>query len=200
MEWQPLPPRHRARRGDLRRAFPHVRGRSSRPRLRSADGGCIMSSFGVGELGLHLCYETPRDDRAPACGAQDPTLARELFGECSVLPMVLAFNARRTLIEALDPDQAGYGRMTVSMLDPTLPVPLLRYQTGDIVRLLDPVAGDAGDVAPGDQAAGPAAGDDAGSSPDATRNGCRTGVRRRLQGRALCRSAGRRSLDRRLPC
>ena len=24
-----------------------------------ADGGYIMSSFGVGELGLHLCYETP---------------------------------------------------------------------------------------------------------------------------------------------
>ena len=31
------------------------------------DGGYIMSSFGVGELGLHLCFETPRRSR---CGGR----------------------------------------------------------------------------------------------------------------------------------
>jgi phenylacetate-CoA ligase len=106
--------------------------------LDRPDSGYIMSSFGVGELGLHLCYETPETIAIRRSAQQDPELARELFGECDVLPMVLAHNERRTFVEALDLDHAGYGRLTISMLDPTLPVPLLRYQTGDIVRLLDP--------------------------------------------------------------
>jgi phenylacetate-CoA ligase len=102
------------------------------------DDGYIMSSFGVGELGLHLCYETPETIAVRRAALQDPDLSRLLFGECDVPPMVLAFDDRRTLIEALDLDHQGYGRMTISMLDPTLPVPLLRYQTGDVVRWLDP--------------------------------------------------------------
>jgi len=53
--------------------------------------------------------------------------------------MVLAYNAQRTFIEAVGPDSSGYGRMTISMLDTALPVPLMRYQTGDVVRLLDPL-------------------------------------------------------------
>jgi phenylacetate-CoA ligase len=100
-------------------------------------GGYIMSSFGVGELGLHLCFETPATIALRRAAARDAALGRELFGEFAVLPMVLAYHAQRTWIEALEPDPAGYGRMTISMLDTGLPVPLLRYQTGDVVRLLD---------------------------------------------------------------
>jgi phenylacetate-CoA ligase len=100
-------------------------------------GGYIMSSFGVGELGLHLGFETPATIALRRAAAHDAALARELFGEFSVLPMVLAYDSRRTWIEALEPDPDGYGRMTISMLDTGLPVPLLRYQTGDVVRLLD---------------------------------------------------------------
>jgi phenylacetate-CoA ligase len=106
--------------------------------LDRPEAGYIMSSFGVGELGLHLCYETPATIAVRRAALQDPELARDLFGECDVLPMVLAYDERRTLIESLDIDQAGYGRMTISMLDSSLPIPLLRYQTGDMVRLLDP--------------------------------------------------------------
>jgi phenylacetate-CoA ligase len=99
--------------------------------------GYIMSSFGVGELGLHLCFETPATIALRRAAARDPELARELFGEFAVLPTVLAYNPLRTWIEAVNPDSAGYGRMTISMLDTALPVPLLRYQTGDVIRLLD---------------------------------------------------------------
>ena len=101
------------------------------------DRGYIMSSFGAGELGLHLCFETPATIALRRAAARDAALARELFGEFAVLPMVLAHNPNRTWIEAVDPDSSGYGRMTISMLDTELPIPLLRYQTGDVVRLLD---------------------------------------------------------------
>ena len=105
--------------------------------VEQPDGGYIMSSFGVGELGLHLCFETPATIAVRRAAARDAALARELFGEFAVLPMVLAYNPHRTLMEAVEPDSSGYGRMTISMLDTGLPVPLLRYQTGDVVRLLD---------------------------------------------------------------
>jgi phenylacetate-coenzyme A ligase PaaK-like adenylate-forming protein len=101
------------------------------------EDGYIMSSFGVGELGLHLCFETPATIALRRAAARDAGLARELFGDFAVLPTVLAYNPQRTLIEAVDPDAAGYGRLTISMLDTALPVPLLRYQTGDVVRMLD---------------------------------------------------------------
>jgi phenylacetate-CoA ligase len=105
--------------------------------LDRPEGGYIMSSFGVGELGLHLCFETPATIALRRAAARDATLAHELFGDFAALPMVLAYNPRRTLMEAVEPDSARYGRLTVSMLDTTLPIPLLRYQTGDVVRLLD---------------------------------------------------------------
>jgi phenylacetate-CoA ligase len=50
--------------------------------------------------------------------------------------MIFTFNPLRTFIEVVDPDGSGYGLMTTSMLDPDRTVPFLRYQTGDIMRLL----------------------------------------------------------------
>ena len=102
------------------------------------DDGYIMSSFGVGELGLHLCFETPATIAVRRAAARNSRLAQEVFGECAALPMVLTFNPQRTFIEAVTPDSSGYGRMTISMLDTALPIPLMRYQPGDVVRLLDP--------------------------------------------------------------
>jgi phenylacetate-CoA ligase len=103
--------------------------------------GYIMSSFGVGELGLHLCYETPATIGLRRASRNDPSFARDLLGagmdEGVPLPMIFSFNPLRTFIEVVEPDGNGYGRMTTSMLDPDRTVPLLRYQTGDSVRLLD---------------------------------------------------------------
>jgi phenylacetate-CoA ligase len=105
--------------------------------------GYIMSSFGVGELGLHLCYETPAAIAVRRAAWASPGLAQELFGTArggTALPMILAFDPERTFIEVLEPDAGGYGHLTISMLDLELPIPLLRYQTGDRVRLLDAAA------------------------------------------------------------
>ena len=107
------------------------------------DRGHIMSSFGVGELGLHLCFETPATAALVRTARGNPALTRDLLGGSSEgvagswQPMILAFNPRRTFIEIVDPDREGYGLMAISMLDPSRQVPLLRYQTGDVARLLD---------------------------------------------------------------
>lgn len=104
--------------------------------------GRILSSFGVGELGLHLCFETAETVALRRALAAHPAFARELLGTPSAmaLPMMFAYNPRRTFIEIENPQADGFGRMTVSMLDPELPLPLLRYQTGDVACLMDPAA------------------------------------------------------------
>ena len=100
----------------------------------------LMSSFGVGELGLHLCFETRATValRRLACGY--PSFARDLLGHSAPrqgMPMLFAYEPSRTYLEIDQPDAEGFGRLTLSMLDPALPVPLLRYQTGDVARRLD---------------------------------------------------------------
>ncbi len=106
--------------------------------------GYIMSSFGVGELGLHLLYEHQATIALRRAVFGQPAFARDLFGiegeGATALPMIFTFSSERTFIEVLEPDADGFGRMTTSMLDPTLALPLLRYQTGDIVRVLDAAA------------------------------------------------------------
>jgi phenylacetate-CoA ligase len=105
------------------------------------DRGYIMSSFGVGELGLHLCYETAATIGLRRALFSNPAFARGLLGvgtdEGVPFPMIFSFDPLRTFIEVVEPDGNGYGQMTTSMLDPDRTVPLLRYQTGDIVRFLD---------------------------------------------------------------
>jgi phenylacetate-CoA ligase len=104
------------------------------------EDGYIMSSFGVGELGLHLCYETPATIALRRAIRRDAALARDILGSAhddGAVPAILSYEPRRTFIESVDRDAHGYGRLTISMLDPELPISLLRYQTGDTVRLLD---------------------------------------------------------------
>jgi phenylacetate-coenzyme A ligase PaaK-like adenylate-forming protein len=107
---------------------------------RPADG-YIMSSLGVAELGLHLGFETPATIALRRRAVGHAAFARDLLGRDSrtglCLPVLFAFNPQRTFIEIIDPDVHGYGKMAVSMLDPDRSVPLLRYQTGDVARLLD---------------------------------------------------------------
>jgi phenylacetate-CoA ligase len=101
--------------------------------------GYVMSSFGVGELGLHLLYETRAAIAIRRACFSSAALAQDLLGVAGgdALPMVFTFNPHRTFIEIVDADRSGYGRLTFSMLDPGLSMPLLRYQPGDAARLLD---------------------------------------------------------------
>jgi phenylacetate-CoA ligase len=106
--------------------------------------GHIMSSFGVAELGLHLCFETPATTALVRAMRAHPTLANDLLGcdrapgGAAWRPMLLAYDPQRTFIEVVNPDADGYGTIAISMLDSSRQVPLLRYQTGDVARLLDP--------------------------------------------------------------
>lgn len=109
--------------------------------LDHPEEGYIMSSLGVAELGLNLGFEPPATIALRRAAVKQPAFARDLLGRDGgpglCLPVIFTFNPQRTFIEIVEPDGNGYGKMTVSMLDPDRSIPLLRYQTGDIARLLD---------------------------------------------------------------
>lgn len=105
------------------------------------DGGgtrLIGSSFGVGELGLNLLFETRETIRIRRAALRHAEMAAMLGrtdgGEA--MPSLFCYNPLRSYIEILDPDSDGYGEMCVTMLDRQAVIPLPRYTTGDMARLL----------------------------------------------------------------
>jgi phenylacetate-CoA ligase len=103
--------------------------------------GMIGSSMGVAELGLNLFYETPQTIRLRRLAHANPLFFEALFGvppARTPLPMLFVYNPLRTYVETVGVDATGYGDLTISMSDPETALPLLRYQTGDIARILSP--------------------------------------------------------------
>ncbi len=103
------------------------------------DGGFIASSMGVGELGLNLFFETRETVAMRRLLDSDDGLRRALLGEGPFVtppPVLFAYNPLRTFVEVVDPDPQGFGQLAVSIVDADNPLPLLRYRTGDIARLL----------------------------------------------------------------
>jgi phenylacetate-CoA ligase len=105
------------------------------------DSGLIGSSMGVGELGLNLFNETRETISLRRACERNRDILAELLGPASAgapLPTFLAFNPLRSFVEVIAADSDGNGDLVVSVLDPTNPLPLMRYKTGDRAKLIDP--------------------------------------------------------------
>lgn len=100
----------------------------------------VGSSFGVGELGLNLLFETRETIRMRRAMRTQPALAQVLCGASAVdaLPSIFCYNPLRTYLEVLHPDASGFGELCITMLDPHAVIPLPRYATGDLGRLISP--------------------------------------------------------------
>lgn len=98
----------------------------------------IGSSFGVGELGLNLLFETrctihlQRKLRAARSTADR---GADAYGE-GAAPQLLCYNPMRCHVEVLNPDSSGFGELCFTMLDRQAVIPLPRFATGDLGRML----------------------------------------------------------------
>ncbi|KZK99890.1 hypothetical protein PsAD14_00631 [Pseudovibrio sp. Ad14] len=98
----------------------------------------VNSSMGVGELGLNLFFETRETIRIKRALDRNDDLFRRLFGfspERGNL-MLFSYNPLRTHIEANECNADKIGDLLVSILGLDHMIPLLRYRTGDRIRLL----------------------------------------------------------------
>jgi phenylacetate-CoA ligase len=98
----------------------------------------IGSSFGVGELGLNLLFETRETIRMRRAMRSHPELAEILGGKAGGLemPSLFCFNPLRSYVEVLNPDADGFGELCITMLDRQAIIPLPRYATGDLGKVL----------------------------------------------------------------
>ncbi len=105
------------------------------------DGRRVLSSMGVGELGLHLFFEDPACiavRQAMQQGAHWPGL--DALDEDGGLPSVFCHDPQRCHAEVVNADAHGDGDLVVTLLDPRTPVLLPRYATGDLARRVPPAA------------------------------------------------------------
>jgi phenylacetate-CoA ligase len=100
----------------------------------------VASSFGVGELGLNLLFESRETIRIRRAARRLPELGRLICGRTDEdsLPAVFCYSPQRVCVEVLDPDADGFGELCFSMLGRTAVIPLPRFVTGDVGRLLSP--------------------------------------------------------------
>jgi len=98
----------------------------------------IGSSYGVGELGLNLLFETRETIRMRRAMRNDSELAQLLGGKAGGLemPSIFCFNPLRSYVEVLNPDADGFGELCITMLDRHAVIPLPRYATGDLGKVL----------------------------------------------------------------
>ena len=96
--------------------------------------GMVISTMGVGELGLNLFFETPPLMALRRTLHRDAALRGAVLGpDARCVPMLFAYDPRRTFVELVDGN-----RLAVTMLDPSRRVPLIRYATGDRAAPLEP--------------------------------------------------------------
>jgi phenylacetate-CoA ligase len=105
--------------------------------LNVATDRLIASSFGVAELGLNLMFESRESIRLGRAMRQRRELAQWLTGPSTESwPSLFCFNPLRCHIEVLRPDEFGFGELCFTMLKGDAVIPLPRYLTGDVGRLL----------------------------------------------------------------
>lgn len=98
----------------------------------------IGSSFGVGELGLNLLFETRETIRMRRAMRTHAQVAQWLRGHTDEgsEPSVFCYNPLRCHIEVLQPDADGFGELCFTLLDAHAIIALPRFASGDRGRLV----------------------------------------------------------------
>jgi phenylacetate-CoA ligase len=102
--------------------------------LHRGDKGMVISSMGIAEIGLNLFFEAPpaRPLVLLRRFLHENAAARQLvFGSMDWVPCLFTYDPRRVFVEF---DVTG--RLTLTTLDPSLRLPLIRYASGDRGRFL----------------------------------------------------------------
>jgi phenylacetate-CoA ligase len=108
--------------------------------LNDPKGSAIISSMGVGELGLNLFTESRETVFLRRFLASRTDLLATLFGgeqASTVLPTFLTYSPLRIYVEVVDQDGFGIGDLVITVLDPNAAIPMIRYKTGDRAAKID---------------------------------------------------------------
>jgi len=103
--------------------------------LRPESGRFILN-MGVSEVGTSIGHETDDCRRLRQAARDDEELSKALLGPSSpYLPSVIQYFPQGYYIETPQ-DEDGQTRMVITTTSPSRPLPLIRYETGDIAKVL----------------------------------------------------------------
>lgn len=106
-------------------------------------GPILGASMGAGELGLNLFFETPQTIALRRLLCRDAVLRQQFFDAVLTpeqVPMLFTYSTAQICVECVSDESAptGYGQLTITPLAKDAPLPLVRYQTGDLIGMFSP--------------------------------------------------------------
>jgi hypothetical protein len=97
--------------------------------------GSFTVSFGLSEIANSVAFETPQTQALRRLARADPAVRARLYGpEARLCAAILQYNPRQYFMETTSPDRRR-GELILTTLDPGRPLPLIRYNTRDVVDL-----------------------------------------------------------------
>lgn len=98
----------------------------------------IGSTYGMGELGLNLLFETRETIRMRRRQWHFANNRAGMSLQDSATPNLFCFNPLRCHPEIVNPRPDGFGELVFTLLQPDAAIPLPRYSSGDLARLIPP--------------------------------------------------------------
>lgn len=98
----------------------------------------IGSTYGMGELGLNLLFETRETIRMRRRQWQSANSRANMSLQDSATPNLFCFNPLRCYPEIVNPRPDGFGELVFTLLQSDAAIPLPRYSSGDLARLVSP--------------------------------------------------------------
>lgn len=97
----------------------------------------IFSTMGVTEVGLNLFTATPDLIALRNIIQAQDSLQLDFFGRKGAVPTLFYAMSPQVYIEVIDRDESGVGDLVVTHLDTEVTPQLIRYKTGDKVKIID---------------------------------------------------------------
>ena len=105
---------------------------------QKSKGGFIIGTLGSSELGMNLFSSSPKLEQIRNLAQKDEELRTAIFGSSiKACPELMYYYPMKTFIEVANKNKEGYGDLVFSILNEKVKMPLIRYNSDDVGKLID---------------------------------------------------------------
>ncbi len=106
--------------------------------FENPEKGQIRLTMGLTELGLNLFFDSPKLSKLRSTLQQNKELRYKFLGkDIETVPELTYFDPKRIFVEIINQDKNNFGEIVISILNQEAKIPLFRYNSKDIGKMLD---------------------------------------------------------------